>query len=62
QRGVSKIKASSVYRVQGTWKLSHLKAVATAWNNQWFSDQGLKTISHQQLDHWKPLNAWIRLA
>lgn len=57
--GVKKGQASSVYSSNvGRWKLSHSWAVEKAWNNEWFTSRGFKTISDRAFPHWLPLNVW----
>lgn len=50
-----------VYSNDGRWALSHCSAVQKAWTNDWFSLQGLETLSDQKLKHWFKITRWIKL-
>lgn len=45
----------------GVWKTAHTHAAETAWNRNWFSLRGLKTLSDAGLPHWKSLNVYVKL-
>ena len=62
KQGVEKKKAAkTVYTNKGTWNLSHTRAVEKAFSNEWFVKAGLKIISNLGLDHWMPINTWVKL-
>lgn len=56
-----KLAAKTVYANNGTWKLSHTRAVETAFSNEWFVKKGLKIVSNLELNHWLPVNEWVKL-
>ena len=63
KQGVGKkIAAKTVYTNKGTWNLSHTRAVEKAFSKEWFVKAGLKIISNLGLDHWMPINMWVKLA
>lgn len=53
--------AKAVYSNKGTWNLSHKSAVEKAYSNNWFAKAGLEIVSNLELDHWLPLNKWVKL-
>ena len=62
KQGVGKkMVAKTVYTNKGTWNLSHTRAVEKAFSNEWFVKAGLKIISNRGLDHWMPINMWVKL-
>jgi RNA-directed DNA polymerase len=62
KQGVGKkMAAKTVYTNKGTWNLSHTRAVEKAFSNEWFVKAGLKIISDLRLDHWMPINTWVKL-
>ncbi|MBF0246342.1 MAG: group II intron reverse transcriptase/maturase [Planctomycetes bacterium] len=50
-----------VYSNKGRWKLSGTISIGVAWSPEWFTTQGLKTLSGMQLPHWLPLKVWKKL-
>ena len=63
KQGVGKkMAAKTVYTNKGTWNLSHTRAVEKAFSKEWFVKAGLKIISNLGLDHWMPINMWVKLA
>jgi RNA-directed DNA polymerase len=62
KQGVEKkLVAKTVYSNKGNWNLSHTRAVEKAFSNKWFEQMGLKTISKLGLNHWLPINKWVKL-
>jgi RNA-directed DNA polymerase len=60
--GVSKkLAGQTIYSRNGTWKLSHTRAVEKAYSIQWFIDQGQAIISGWNLDHWFGVKTWVKL-
>ena len=53
--------AKTVYSNKGNWKLSHTRAVEKAFPNRWFERIGLKIVSNLRLEHWLPVNMWVKL-
>ena len=56
-----KLTAKTVYSNKGNWKLSHTRAVEKAFSNRWFERAGLKIMSNLELEHWLPVNKWVKL-
>ncbi len=63
QRGVKKKSAAQIaYSNKGPWKISH-NAMTKAYPNDWFTSIAGQFIrSGHNLQHWFPLNRYIRLA
>lgn len=62
KQGVEKkLAAKTVYSNKGMWNLSHTRAVEKAFSNDWFEKMGLKIFSNLKLDHWLPVNKWVKL-
>ena len=62
KQGVEKkMAAKSAYSNRGTWNLSHTRAVEKAYPNEWFERAGLKIISNLGLEHWMPIDMWVKL-
>jgi len=62
KQGVGKkMAAKAAYSNRGTWNLSHTRAVEKAYPNEWFERAGLKIISNLGLEHWKPIDMWVKL-
>jgi len=56
-----KLVAKTVYSNKGTWNLSHTRAVEKAYSNEWFARKGLEIVSNRCLEHWLPVNKWVKL-
>jgi RNA-directed DNA polymerase len=56
-----KLVAKTVYSNKGNWNLSHTRAVEKAFSNKWFERAGLKIVSNLGLEHWLPVNKWVKL-
>jgi len=56
-----KLVAKTVYSNKGDWNLSHTRAVEKAFSNKWFERAGLKIVSNLGLEHWLPLDEWVKL-
>lgn len=62
KQGVGKkLVAKTVYSNKGSWNLSHTRAVEKGFSNEWFERTGLKIVSNLGLNHWLPVNKWVKL-
>jgi RNA-directed DNA polymerase len=57
-----KLAAKTVFSNRGIWNLSHTRAVEIGFSNLWFKEAGQKILSTLGLEHWCPLNKWVKLA
>jgi len=56
-----KLVAKTVYSNKGDWNLSHTRTLEKAFSTKWFERAGLKIVSNLGLEHWLPLNEWVKL-
>lgn len=56
-----KLTAKTVYSNKGCWNLSHTRVIEKVFSNKWFAKAGLIIVSNLRLEHWLPIDKWVKL-